>query len=1845
MNYEHAKSQAGGRMTQFFYEYLFHQAIDEINNKRSQEYADSLNKSDSVIVVSKAKRLRQAVLDELDAADFDFTDAPVTDFRDALNAVLAPENNGQPIFSDDDTGKRKYSKMFTDFAKMTCFKEIQGGRNIEDAIIPLSPYDSRFANRTVFMKNGSKLLYMDRENINLSTGRLQHTDNPVVYVNDFRGNLTEAGEFTTQDDKSGMARLLRFIPQKDYAALADWVNSAPEEMYMSPASVSRSVAVLQYLQDNGYEYEIKKDRHYGQLKAEIKGTKMNVRIADTRNNENYVGSIYDDGRRIYFATTPSQQKPQINIQPTDCVNLLKFALGESIERQDIKQPVGAYGTYQSGKYPRPNSYHTDKGGYSAIYKSIKDSNGRDMFDKMTIHIDNKRENANLRFEDGQQAEEYLRSSIHSAKEHFKEMLNVDYLVDEARKHQDDDDYVPQLSGDIGIAAIQQSYWEILTGKQTELIKAGSTMEDYESLGQNSFDPAMADYLLYQGTPEEKVRQHLIDIADNVIGDYDLGDDGTRFNPANVAKYMVSGNGVYRNNDNIITALKAVNMDVDELRGSEYSTNQIKNRLIKFNKDTATPMYQSSNEFVQGIFSVIKTTLAETGCDVKDQDILMDDNGIVHYEGTRTKNWRNPVQEPITGEIGQIFVPDGLGMIRTQFASGDDYIFVPGYNATVVPQKDGENLSLEERTRLHGYEQEMRKSIAYQIRSDLMNNGNSFGEPTSVNNVHHRMYGTRYPVDVIERAVAVDGMRKDVFDAIIQTLSRRVRYSNDFKENSTINADFQANRNMEFNDIANDNYADAYRLSGRRNMSVMTEDAFGYFDPHATSTATNQGIVRFLTEDAKVDSDGKIIKGDENGRTPLMKIDEMRYIDYSPFDRVQMVFSNMLTARAIANDVHTAQMTFGGWTFDDGYVVSKEFAEKYQIRGADGKVRPMTKGDKICDFGGNKGVIGLIVDPDMDLEEARAQGIEEPVKWFKANKENGNRLDVVGAPFTAVSRFNATSDKMLMEHPMDLIGPDGKVYEGCMGSTSFIITDKTVDEKTHNYGDEEMAEGKGRKASSQLAWVLAAQDATAVLDEYYSSNSTATANFREMLITMGLDMSETGQLRDHYEPHEGEKRMVFEMPELEYRETKNGRYLNVTKMRQDFGNIIQDTGGILELPFPLKYPSGGFTPPLNDGKTNVVYTQTEWERKGYYRKDGTYVKPTTVRRHEDANTKRAGGMITYGLPVLSSYLRSGQEFEDGTASRHDYTNNYQSIYEASLRYRDELSKGDACDEQKLNQYINEAQRSYNQITMDLQMRKFDNSKRNTFKDDLMSHRLAHSATAVWTADPRLDLDQIAVGTETARVLGVKDNDRIILWRDPMLRDAGLKYLRIKIDDSLTGCAVNPAIDEMFDGDYDGDSVGVNNPQMKRARREAYIKLSLESNMLNRGIINVDENGKESYPLLFQKGLDLASCYYDNPDLADQRKELEARVNELESNKDMDIKQLMNARKKLLKEVSDHIKNTFSKAYGTDMLCYKDAKSHLKSIAHTVENGSKGSWKKLADYMKYIGWQADMIKDADGKIVGVDFDTLKDTGHTLSTYDDDMDTMYATAIKSFGTGVAGKYSQRGIAALRETCAKAVLENTYINTQGILQAKHDPIDARNRYEMLMGCVRDLWRGYKLESEVNGDGKTKWKVARDPYTKATSQASPEEFKKQFLEIYGPKGLDCSVNEHYVDDIAKALTDPVSGKIMNMEEQRIPNASTLDRLTYGGGFKGLVEAAQNNENLFDGKYTSHFAPSSIRRNILAKAETSSGKTVKAILKSDVKETTEPKKYKTLEAVAFSKRRTPETPEVQDKTDETVCAF
>lgn len=1733
----------------------------------------------------------------------------------------------------------------------------------DENFYPVSPYDERFAMNECVLNNGSRLGGIRGWKFN-EAGEMMSLDSLMEIKNakdlQFSSNVRQrtnrdgSVEWLARDvegvtligdnDMTGLAQLKSFMTTDEYNKVAGWVAKGVDVDNMTPAAMkkrdeglARSVAILKGLKEMGRSYTISPDLNTGQIKARIDNTRVDVRIMDRPGNEGYIGKVYDNGASVMYSSTyfGGRGEGRMAVEPTpeEALNLVRFSLGMPLKQNQGDQLVGH--NEQIDRVERRASkkinsaFHTKGGRFTATTGLAVGPNGKldtTYRNRMRIVFDGKRRSAETtEMLTETDADNYLRDAVASARENFTNELNAEALIEDWKANHDVEGWEPSLSGNPDMAVVQRSYIDLLEGRRSTLLRPKVDPAEYDELLSEAgefdtsdaasmalYEHRMAELTYLDDMPaEDIIKLHVHDSVEDKIGNYQRDENGKRFNPVGVSAYQTSVYSVYRNNDDIIKSMRMLGITADEVKGDDFYNKTVKNRLVKFDFATAKPMKDEIHPFYASMYDEIKTSLDSNGLMFDENDIKMDDNGIVHYTGkiATTEGYDPSKFEVVEGEIGQLFAPDEHGVVRTKFNSGDNYAFVPGYEASILPKEPGNPQSVEARTRLKGYEQSMRDNIRYRIRQDMLvaSEGTLAGAPTNVNDTYRHLHDERHDIDFVEQ-YKEQGMPEDFLWAIVETEAARVRYGNDVRDGSTTHAEYMAKTYGM--DLANDNAGDAFAITGGRNMARLTAEADGYFDPIATTaTSTNQGCLRYLVAGSKVDVDGRIIPSDDkNARCALMSHPFMENAKYDPFDRVCMTISNVMQASALTDPVNIVQTQVEGWNMDDGFVVSKKFAEEYKMRNHDGHMRDLVVGDKLSDGHGNKGVISLIVDPNMSDAEAEAQGILNPVKMMRANPD----LDIAMPLFSGPSRFNAgTGREMLNGKKQDFVDINGKVHESAIGQMRIIITDKSADAKTHVYDDDEIAAGNGRKASAQLAWALNSKEASAIMNECYGNNGSTLSNIREMLITTGLDMDETGHIHRGYEPHTGEVRRVIEMPGLEHRVRKDGTQGSLDKkaMLEKFSDTIARSGGIMELPFELKYPTGDPIPPLNDGKTDVVYKKEEWTRKGYTRKDGTYVKPTTVRRRQDAGQRQTEN-VSWGLPVMSSYLRSGQSFSDGTSSTHDYTHQYEDIFMDACEYRnaqERLKDGSLTDKQRrdyeaiVEDKPKRAQARFDRITGDVKTRAFT-GKHNVFRDNIMSHRMPNSATAVWTEDPRLDIDEVAVGRGMADTIGLSDGDYTLIWRDPILRDGGLRYMKVKVDDNLTGVAINPVMDKCFDGDFDGDTVGVVNLKTKAAQKEAFEKFSVQANLLDYG------SGKEGeYDLGMQESLDIKLAEYHNPEIAQCFNDMKTHINEFEVLYSMDEigkKEVDKLRSQAAKDMSQLYQDSFAGECGTETLSFKDVQSHVESIHKTcVETGAKGNTAKVKGYMRWLG-----VTCPEGS--EIDFANIQDTGDTLATREDHQQVMDATAVKSHGTGIGGSFSQRGVSALRNSCQTAVLELTYPVTQSLLQSKHDAAEAKAKYEMLMGPARYLWQGAQLDRDDNGG----WKVQRDDKGYPIP-ARVEDWKDTFIQMYtsGTKdgGLNVSINEKWVNQVAKALTDE-SGYMKNIESSDFEMTAPLDKLAYGGSFDKLVAMADERTDIFAGKFNSQFAPRIIKTNRKAFEQEMQGvedaKPMKSLTKSDTLE-------------------------------------
>lgn len=1771
----------------YLYEHLFYDAV-----QRTQQATGE------VITVSAARKLRADMDRHLAEKSLSMDDSRLTipPVLEAIESSLSNGVEGYPGFYAEDTSSANpsYQRGKDSFYDVMGFSRKDAEGNVIQAAtgqagprLPISPYDPRWATRSTVKQAGGETLFIadaDVEQLaggNIGSVHTVRSNDLSLWRHDLdRDRLEEAGPSVSADDVSGMTELMQYMSEREYRSVRSWVIDAGRtpgggidaSQYMSSQALQRSTAILEELQDQGVAYEVKRDRGVGQIRAELTGTKLSVRLTDRRADERYVGRVYDDGIVTRYASNFKRDGRYFMPTPTasQAVDLLRVAQGLPVQRSDGRGLVGEQGSHTEysnrSTLTVQDSYYSDDSTSMRLVGPYSEA-GEDPRpgEMLFIHRDPRARSARSEWfsseteEDRAKADKFLRDSVDSARNNFASALDVDGLIADYQENIETasiGEYFPEFSGDNEVAAIQRSYWDVLRGSRDTLLRPGATEEEYldkvgaigelqldDGARQAAHDMLVAD-LAYTGTAEQKIRDHAADALDEIIGTHEprQTDEGLkRFNAGQVSTRMTSEHGQWRNQSDLVSALRASGVPSSELMGTGPNAKSVRDRLITFDESTSVPGNRHPDAFIRQMAEVVRESVERNGGTAKFVDV--DANGIVRY-GVEKVNRQGKTSHSI-GEIGQLFGRGEYGEIVTAFESGENYLFMPGYEARIVAQKPGETKSVEERTRLRGYEQIMRERIAHQVTNDMTEKRSRIGDPTTLNGVYRTLYDERHEPDFIERAQET-GLSSEWVRDILATEGRRVRYASELAQGSTVYADWRQ-KHGGAPDPQNDNFSDPWILTGNRNMAIMTEESDGYFDPVMTNGSVYQGITRYLVEGAEVSDDGVIIPGPKDDRAPLMKRPETEYMQYDPYDRQQMTASGLLNATGVTEPTNTAMMTFGGWTADDPVVISKEFAEANGVIGLDGQRRPSAVGDKISDLHGNKGVISLIVDRDavagVDYD-AEDQSLAYAHSVFKTNPD----LDVVMSPFSAVSRFNGGTARELMDgqSTMDNGGtmslPFKGAVPGAMGSLRFIVTHKDVESGTRVYDDEALSQGRGRKASSQLAWALGSQNCDKIMEEFYGPNASAATNFREMLLTVGLDMSADGSLLPRRDDlAEGSERRLFEMPDLVVNAKGS---LNMRQMRSDFGALIGDRGGDLELPFPLVMGTGERTPNATD---------SSWK-----------------------------------LPVMSSHLRSGQDLDDGVTTAHDYTNQYLSIHEAACKYRHALGLRDdpeaskdqkARAERMIARAPQDAQRAYDTIADDLKERRFA-GKRNIFKEGLMSSRLPNSATAVWTSDPRLDLDQLAMGPAMAEALGFEDDDYALIWRDPVLRDGGVRYMRVAIDERLTSVAINPVMDKSFDGDFDGDSVAVVRLTSEAAKAEARQKLTVEANLLDRGSVSEiempDGSVEELHPLSMQDSLDVKVTQHVAPRYKDQFAQMTMRANEIHSDLEegeIDQREALSQGRELMSSLSDYYREVMEGQYGDAYLRFDSTEAHLTSVVEAcVETGAKGSMSKIADYARHLG---------------ADPQTYADLGSPQHTRKEDEGVMMATAVKSHGTGLAGTFSQRGVKSLRNVELTSVLELTYPVTQSVLQSKHDPVEAEHKYEMLMGPARELWRGRKLEESIGEDGMRSWRPAVDE-SGAPVQASPEEWKKQFIDLYTAKeGLNVSVGVDHVNAVAEAMTDPNTGKMLNIDDPESPlvhaSGSTLDRLAYGGTFEDLHAAASRNENLFDGEKNGHFAPYPIR--------------------------------------------------------------
>lgn len=1298
---------------------------------------------------------------------------------------------------------------------------------------------------------------------------------------------------------------------------------------------------------------------------------------------------------------------------------------------------------------------------------------------------------------------------------------------------------------------------------------------------------------------------------------------------------------------IVSAMRGMGLTKESVTGTDNRNASIADSLISFDESTAKSKNDfAPNSFERRILEHTEDYLANLGISAT---CRFDDNGLIDISGEAHGLLNNTAHTiPVHAQIGQIFAPDEHNVVHVKRNRNDNFLFVPGYRA-FIEEDDGSGKNLMERTVLTGYFQSACASIDNSL-STLINSTCRAMEsktnasvdvslPTACNSVYGETYGTQLPENYVDLMVA-GGFDQDDVNAVYAALSGKIAYSREMdKEATTINSIGGESQRTRALDIAG------------QNLREMGAECLGYVYTNMTNTGRGSGTRRYLCSTAAVAEDGHIIKGDENDLTsPLFSRPMFSGVNHNALDRNVMAFSQILTAQGIAKSARGCHMIIDGWTLDDGYVVSKDFAEKNMVPSAEnGESRPLKIGDKISDMNGNKGVINIVIDPDMAEGEAKAKGIWPLVQMFKSNPG----MDFIGAPYSGMSRSNAGTALSMMSESSELHLPDASVVKGGVGTLPILITGMTVDTKTHIYEENDDHQ---RNSSGQLSWMLSSKGLDAISREIYGDNESGLNELRAYMNIIGATIDEKGNLHRGFGAQDG----------------TIGRAQLVSDMTQDDGSGLVKVKAFDEYVLDENAKTAGNKYKLQRKLSAAKWDATAKEFNGLLQlpfpvqgADGKDLE--AVVTNPDGSERRIAIM-----PVVSAAYRSDIRHDNGETYSHDYTKNYASIVQAAGEYMSaatRMSKLIASQAESMGQLIagtdvNETEKAifdtftsysleattgtgrrstsfegyknevtlasgakgtfgkyiqavyhnmpkdkqreyvgllneltnakikgqseYSNIVNDTIAKKFEDRKHGAIATSLVKVGCKHSATAVWTADPRLDIDTVAMPRSMYEQLQVKDG-HVLIWRDPLLRDTGLRYQKVIINDELTGIAVNPMIDKGFDGDFDGDSLGVISLQSPEAQQEAMQKLTIKANILDYG---VGEDGK--HPILLQDGMDVKAAMSASPKLKAKWEELETRANQEVSTNGVVTDATFDEIKKMAKQALkvSSFKNIMS--YDSP----ETVAESLVAMSKEFGNGAKGNIKKMKGFMEYMGYDVDV--DSKGK-VSVTYAPMDDE----TRFEHNRNVCIALGCKCDETGVAGYASQKAIRALRDICPTEALELTYPVTQGMLQAKHDAAEAQLKANLTQNVIPDLWEGKRMRQEggewyiEHAEGKNQSSVPQ--------QATTAEWKDQFMRIMcQANGIDIDVdateqetrsafsqimNPNALDIVADALTGK-DGKIIGATEKASQQSSVVDVMMYGvpssrSGQKVtitdyIMAQADKGTNLFNNG-GDIFAPNSVR--------------------------------------------------------------
>lgn len=511
--------------------------------------------------------------------------------------------------------------------------------------------------------------------------------------------------------------------------------------------------------------------------------------------------------------------------------------------------------------------------------------------------------------------------------------------------------------------------------------------------------------------------------------------------------------------------------------------------------------------------------------------------------------------------------------------------------------------------------------------------------------------------------------------------------------------------------------------------------------------------------------------------------------YDEYSRQCAVASQ--TARIGApNSVTEANMAYttsGGFGIGDGFVISKAFAESIGLHIKHGQTRELIVGDKLSDIHGDKGLIVMVVDPDSP---------DPKLNHLKAIMAGNPDLDII-APFgTLLSRGTGGVAREMQDgyiRQLSNVESDGKVIpleNVSLSKMSLILSDMNATYKTNVYTrDAYNTSNRGRSASTQLNAALTALGAKTTLSHIYADG---TYN--------GQDIAHA--------------RLISDMNVLGYDIDSNGvlGQINTTALLQDEGTVIIDPREHINFDdLATSTHNGRFGVKFSDALSKAARI-TNAKRVAIDIGENVRLNSGVTTQGIDSQG-RSRNVIFMPIAYLTQLNAMGRE-QQSLIVKDAYRNRLKTIYD--------YVAGTGKRDRSMSELVN-------RLSSAVISRSFA-KKDNVVKSNIYRVAMSESSTSVITADPTLPLDTVRISKEYWESIGSPDpeaNERILCWRDPILRPTNVAGYKFIVDENITGVALNPLLADKMDGDFDGDTFGTVYSKDRDVQNEWATLLSAEN----------------------------------------------------------------------------------------------------------------------------------------------------------------------------------------------------------------------------------------------------------------------------------------------------------------------------------------------------------------------------------------------------------------------------------